>query len=217
MNEIYLIRHAKSEANKNHVFGTDAPLSFEGEAQIIKARQRYENMSFDKIYSSTRQRAWKTATLLFHSPIPEDCKLKDFDEIWFGNVEGRADTRTGIEGYTNQYQDDFIAFMKECNGDNPYERADIAIAKLQSMADEMVDFPMVYSNKRIAIVTSDTLMRCIIQTLRYGHDWNRISEVKHIDNLDNLRFSYIEDTIIDNTLETVDLNGLGGTSNLWMR
>lgn len=195
MNEIYLIRHAKSEANEKHIFGTDMRLSFEGQAQCVKAREYYQAIKFDEKYSSTKVRAITTATLVFQSPISPDRKLKEFDEIYFGYAEGKADTRKGIEGYNYQYMTDFIEFMKECEGDDPFERVKIALDKLQELSNEMKLHPQQYPNNRICIVTSDTLMRCIILTLKYQKNWSNINDINPIDNLDALKFIYDEELV----------------------
>ena len=80
--------------------------------------------------------------------------------------------------------------MEECEGDNPFERAKTAISKLQELSNEMIKSPQEYPNKRICIVTSDTLMRCIILTLKYQENWANINDIRHIDNLDALKFIY---------------------------
>lgn len=192
-NEIYLIRHAQSEANVENVFGADMPLSFIGRAQAIRARKVYHPIMFDKVYSSTLQRTKDTAKLLFGKPLPESNKLEEFNEIWFGKAEGLKNTITGIAGYKYQYKDNFIEFMKECEGDDPFERVKIALDKMQELSNEIKTHPQQYPNKRIGIVTSDTLMRCIILTLNYQKNWDNINNAKSINNLDALKFTYDEE------------------------
>lgn len=198
MVEIYLIRHGQSKANVEHIVGTDTPLSVIGQTQAISARNIYLPIKFDKVYSSKLQRTRDTATRLFAQPISEDRQLEEFNEIWFGRAEGAKIAKTGIEGYTYQYSDNFVEFMKECEGDNPFERAKIAINKLQELSDEIRKSSQEYSNKRICIVTSDTLIRCIVLTLKYQKNWNDINAIKYIDNLDAMKFTY------DNTLIKVE-------------
>ena len=198
MVEIYLIRHGESEANKKHLFGTNLPLSFKGHSQCIEARKIYRNIPFDRIYSSELLRASQTAAFLFQKP---PVQISEFNEIWFGKVEGMGDTKSGIEGFFNQYDDDFVAFMEECEGDDPYERAEACIGIINQWIRNMIVAPSAHS--RIVVVTSDTLMRCIVLTLKRGRDWRRVSDLPYVHNLSHTKLIYTKNGI----LSSIIMNG----------
>ncbi|MCR5098310.1 MAG: histidine phosphatase family protein [Lachnospiraceae bacterium] len=217
MKEIYLIRHGRSEANEKHICGGDYPLSEYGKEQVTEARLSFASHNFDKVYSSKLIRACQTATKLMMAPVTEDMQLKEFNEIFFGNAENRISENGFISGFKNQYMENFVGFMKECGGDDPYERADAALVKMRYMASEMIENPTEYPSGRIMIVTSDTLMRCIVQSLVCGHNWSRLSDVKSIDNLEGLIFTYARDSMGYDLLIKVTHFPEEGTKEIWSR
>lgn len=59
---VYLVRHARSVANDNGMFGgiTDYPLSANGKMQTLELADKFKNIRIDVIYSSPLQRAIQT-------------------------------------------------------------------------------------------------------------------------------------------------------------
>jgi len=190
MNEIILIRHGQSMANQLRLFGGDYPLSETGKQQAIDAKSVYSAWNADGLYCSCLQRTKQTAELLFDTVIPREHQLPEFNEISFGRIENMPDTRTGVEGFVNSYQGDFVAFLHECSGDNPYRRADIAISKLLELSQRMAAAPGEYPNGRLLIVTSSSLMGSIMLTLVRGHRWRKLTAIPHPKNLDYVRFLF---------------------------
>ena len=72
--EIYLIRHAQSEANAaldldNPTFYYDAKITFQGKEQALKAQKKLKNIDFDLMLCSPLTRTLQTFSLIFPNPI----------------------------------------------------------------------------------------------------------------------------------------------------
>ena len=88
--KIYLCRHGETDWNKaNRIQGNvNIPLNDEGIrlAQLTKDGFDKEHLHFDKVYSSTLDRAIQTATILCgHHEIIQDARISEID---FGDYEG---------------------------------------------------------------------------------------------------------------------------------
>ena len=72
--EIYLIRHAQSEANAaldldNPTFYYDARITSYGKEQALKAQKKLKNIDFDLMLCSPLTRTLQTFSLIFPNPI----------------------------------------------------------------------------------------------------------------------------------------------------
>jgi len=194
MNEIVLIRHGESEANLLRIVGGDYPLSEVGRQHAMEERKYYGDFGVDEVYCSCLKRTGETAGILFSTAIPEERKLPEFNEVGFGVFEGVVASRDGKKRLKHSYAGDFVAFQHECSGENPYRRADQAIRKMGELSRRMAEHPEQYPNKRIAVVTSATLMGCIMLTLLRGHRWRKIISMPHPKNLERISFACDEET-----------------------
>ncbi len=86
---IYMIRHARSIANDNGMFGgiTDYELSQEGLLQAFALEKRLKDYKFDKIYSSPLKRAIQTITPTAKSKKMDIDVIDDLREINVGTWE----------------------------------------------------------------------------------------------------------------------------------
>lgn len=164
---VYLIRHAKSEANITHVYGTDAPLSAEGikqaEESIKQAAEgikQAENASIDidpdVVISGQKKRQMQTAKILFPDKYREET-TPVFNEIYFGDLEN---TVIGNKAESDLVKDVSLNHIKH-GGDDVWARAEQAIKFIENIQTK-------YPDKTVAIVTSDTLTQAIITRLVYG-------------------------------------------------
>jgi len=73
MTEIYLLRHAETDANKNYIVQgrMDNPINETGIKQAIDTGKYLKqlNIDFDLVISSPLKRAYKTATLINHGMV----------------------------------------------------------------------------------------------------------------------------------------------------
>ncbi len=88
---LWLARHGETEWSRqgNYTGLTDIPLTAEGEAQAVAAREKLAGFEFDRVFSSPLIRALRTAELLGH-PSPE--VLPHAHEWDYGENEGRRNT-----------------------------------------------------------------------------------------------------------------------------
>lgn len=97
--KLYLIRHGESKANEagDIIQGQfDSDLSEIGIEQAQKVGQRLKDHSFDRIYASDLQRAFKTAQAIAEhhtdTPFHSDKRLR---EICHGDYQGRKKEEVG--------------------------------------------------------------------------------------------------------------------------
>ena len=75
MNNVYLIRHAESEANAamdldNPTYYYDAKITEKGEEQAVKAREDLKNIQFDTYICSPLTRTMQTFSIIFPGKKP---------------------------------------------------------------------------------------------------------------------------------------------------
>lgn len=90
---VYLMRHGQTRFNaQSRIQGAcDSPLTDEGIKQALSAAEYFkaEGTSFDKVYSSTQERATDTAELV--SSRTDIIRLKGIKEMDFGAFEGQQE------------------------------------------------------------------------------------------------------------------------------
>ena len=91
---LYIIRHGQTDWNVLHKLQgqTDVPLNEAGRAMAEKAREEYQNVSFDICFCSPLIRARETAEILLRGrdvPMEFDERLR---EMGFGSYEGLANS-----------------------------------------------------------------------------------------------------------------------------
>ncbi len=155
MTNLYLIRHAKSEANVRHVYGTDTSLSEEGRTQAKKIAETIQIVP-DIVISGSKKRQIQTAEILFPDVYKHDA-TSVFDEICFGELEGTPIS----DKIDSDVVKDILSIKTVYHGDNVWERAEAAIKYISKMGIEHPD-------KTIAVISSDTLIQSVITLLQYG-------------------------------------------------
>ncbi|TIX58538.1 MAG: histidine phosphatase family protein [Mesorhizobium sp.] len=95
--EIYLVRHGETEwsASGKHTGLTDIPLTSAGEEAAGRVAERLQGLSFQAVWSSPSQRAFKTCTLAgFGSAGVKKADLAEWD---YGAYEGLTTKQILIE------------------------------------------------------------------------------------------------------------------------
>jgi broad specificity phosphatase PhoE len=95
--EIYLVRHGETEwsASGQHTGLTDIPLTPAGEKAAGRVTERLQGLSFQAVWSSPSQRAFKTCTLAgFGSAGVKKADLAEWD---YGAYEGLTTKQILIE------------------------------------------------------------------------------------------------------------------------
>jgi broad specificity phosphatase PhoE len=85
--EVWLVRHGETEWSRDgrHTSTTDLPLTADGEAVAKGLRDRLDDVSFDLVLTSPRERARDTARLAGHPEAVVDDDLAEWD---YGDLEG---------------------------------------------------------------------------------------------------------------------------------
>lgn len=106
MKTIYLVRHGQTELNRQRIVqgsGIDAPLNETGLAQAADFFQAYGHVPFDRVYTSSLQRAQQSVQLFLDRGLPH-VVVPGLNEISWGRYEG-----TRITPEENQYYHEMVA------------------------------------------------------------------------------------------------------------
>lgn len=97
---LYIVRHGETDWNRKKLLQgqTDIELNDYGRELAIKTKKAFENIKFDKIYSSPLKRAYETAQILTESEDIIVCE--ELKEISFGIGEGVPSAELG-DTFTN--------------------------------------------------------------------------------------------------------------------
>jgi len=161
MNEIYLIRHGETDANRNYIVQgrMDNPLNEYGKDQAMKtgiylAKQK---IKFDLVLSSPLKRAFETARLInsgmkMSKPI---IVHQDLIERNFGDYDGQKIT----DEYTDLIRRGTIPHMEQ--NDVLEERIFRTIKEIRKK----------YPNKKLWIVTHSHVIKAVLTKLVPGFDY----------------------------------------------
>jgi len=108
--QLYLLRHAPTEWNKNRRFQgwSDVPIHPDSEPLCLKARQEIERLSCDAVYCSTLVRTQRTAELVWPGDTSQITALEALKEIYLGSLEGMYwdEAYTSYAHVLNQWKED---------------------------------------------------------------------------------------------------------------
>lgn len=87
---VYLLRHGMTQGNKDgkYIGRLDIPVTAEGEAEILRMKERYKYPYAEMFFSSPKKRCVKTLELLY--PDAQFQIVDDLAECDFGDYEGKA-------------------------------------------------------------------------------------------------------------------------------
>lgn len=91
---LYIIRHGETEFNRLNIVqgsGVDTSLNESGRFQARKFYDAYQDLNFDKIYTSALKRSRESVQLFIDRGIPVE-SLKELNEISWGRFEGKTQT-----------------------------------------------------------------------------------------------------------------------------
>lgn len=92
--KIYIIRHGQTDFNLKGIVqgsGVDSSLNATGQSQANAFYEKYQNVAFDKIYTSTLKRSFESVKGFIDLGIPHE-KLSGLNEISWGVREGEEIT-----------------------------------------------------------------------------------------------------------------------------
>jgi broad specificity phosphatase PhoE len=123
--ELYFIRHGETDFNAKGMVqgrGIDSDLNTVGRAQAEAFYQKYKDLPFDKLYTSTLKRTHQTVKGFIDAGLPWE-QLSGLDELAWGELEGKPATEDSMGAFrtlTQKWQaGDYNA--KVSGGESPAE------------------------------------------------------------------------------------------------
>ncbi|WP_343532316.1 histidine phosphatase family protein [Pedobacter sp.] len=101
MKELYIIRHGETELNRLGIVqgrGVNADLNDTGIAQAAAFFNKYSEVKFDKIYTSSLKRTHQTVKGFIELGLPWE-QLDGLDELAWGEWEGKPNTEEAREAF----------------------------------------------------------------------------------------------------------------------
>lgn len=146
---IYLVTHGETPWTLTGQYNsmTDLPLTENGEATARALKRRLHGISFNKVFTSPLQRAFRTCELAgFGATAEIDSDLREWD---YGTYEGWTDEQIRAE------RPDWYLFRDGCpHGESPEEvtgRADRVITRLRAVQDDVLLFSSVHFVQALAV------------------------------------------------------------------
>lgn len=120
---LYIIRHGETDLNKRGIVqgrGVNSPLNETGFRQARAFFDRYKDIPFDKVYTSTLLRTQQTVEGFLAKRLPWE-QLEGLDEISWGIYEGMEQSDEILSGFNALTQDWCRGLLDRCveNGETP--------------------------------------------------------------------------------------------------
>ena len=177
MTKIYFVRHCEATGNLNRTFqgSTDTDITELGEKQLEKLKERFSNITIDKIYSSPLKRAQKTALAIKGERNIEIELLEGIIELDGGIIEGKPITisfkeHPDLKDAWFNHPEDFAPEGGETMRD-AYERVWNAFLMLTEK----------HRGQTIACASHGGIIRCLECRILYN-DITRLKDVAIFDN-----------------------------------
>jgi probable phosphoglycerate mutase len=122
---LYIIRHGQTDLNSKGIVqgkGIDAPLNEVGIKQATAFFQAYQEVSFDRVYTSRLKRTYQTVEPFLSKGIAHE-SLEGLDEISWGIYEGKEQTPeivTGFEALVTEWRNGNLHIAVE-QGESPMQ------------------------------------------------------------------------------------------------
>ncbi len=159
---LYIIRHGQTDLNLKGIVqgrGIDSPLNEMGRKQAAAFYERYKDVPFDRIYTSTLLRTHQTVAPFLHKSIPMR-QLAGLDEIGWGIYEGKEQTPDIMEGFETlvaQWRNGELDVAVQ-GGETPNELAD-------RQREAVDDILAVSDDKNILVCMHGRAMRVLLCVL----------------------------------------------------
>jgi broad specificity phosphatase PhoE len=187
MNKIYIVRHGQDQDNANGLLNghRDTPLTLIGleQANQIATKIKDSNLSFDKIYSSPLQRAYKTAEIITDRlQLPKPEKLDLLIERNFGIMSGHKVSDIDILCSPHILKTNIITYFLEAEGAETFPQ-------VQDRAREFLKFIQNHhTDESILLVTHGDLGKMLYAEY-YNLDWQEVLKSFHFGNSEMLLLS----------------------------
>lgn len=188
--KIVLVRHAYSEANKKNWYSgwIDVDLAAEGITELKELKKRYHYPKTDYYYSSDLKRALQTFDILYGDQYKLNGTLKDFREIYYGELEGKTGEHTDISFNENFFKNNRV-FEGEIVSEFSFRLMKKLIEILEKLAKE---------NKESATIVCHSGVIKMLIILLEGRPFSDFSKINAPNGL-----GYILDVSLDENREII--------------
>ena len=187
MLKIYLTRHGQDEDNASGILNghRDKPLTQKGIAQAreVAAKIKAAGLSFDRIYSSPLQRAYKTAEVISEAVEAEKPEILDgLIERNFGVMTGQPQSKIREMCSPDIVQSDTICYFLNPEGAETFPQL------LERAKEVLNQVKTKHKNGNILLVTHGDFGK-MIYCAYYDLDWMDILTMFHFGNSELLELS----------------------------
>ena len=187
MLKIYLARHGQDEDNASGILNghRDKPLTEKGLAQAreVAAKIKAAGLSFDRIYSSPLQRAYKTAEVISEAVEAEKPEILDgLIERDFGVMTGQLQSKIKEMCSPDIVQSDTICYFLNPEGAETFPQL------LERAKEVLNQVKTKHKNGNILLVTHGDFGK-MIYCAYYDLDWMDILTMFHFGNSELLELS----------------------------
>jgi broad specificity phosphatase PhoE len=165
MKELYIIRHGETEYNKLGIVqgsGVNSSLNDTGRAQALKLFQKYGQIKFDYVYTSTLKRTHETAQHFINQGATWRVR-GELREIGWGVHEGQKGTKDSIQRYR-----DLITAWQSGDFDARLEKGE-SIAEVRNRLEKFLDEIKKTDFEKALICTHGRTLRCLMCLLKNEH------------------------------------------------
>ena len=188
MNKIYIVRHGQDQDNANGLLNghRDTPLTLIGLEQANQIAQNIKdsNISFDKIYSSPLQRAYRTAEIITDTlNLPKPEKVNLLIERDYGVMAGQK--ISDIESLCPQdmiLKAQIITYFLEAEGAETFPQ-------VQDRAREFLEFIQNHHTAESIILVTHGDLGKMLYAEYYNLDWQEVLQSFHFGNSEMLLLS----------------------------
>lgn len=162
MNEIYLVRHGETDANRNYVVQgrMDNPLNAFGRSQAFETGKYFakHHMKFDLVISSPLKRAFETARIINQAMLTSKPIIvhQALIERNFGDYDGQ------------KINDEYADLIKR--GKIPNMEQNPTLEK--RIVSALKDICRQYPNKKLLIITHSHVIKAMLVNLVPGFDYS---------------------------------------------
>ena len=143
---------------------------------FYRAKQFYTELMPDKVYAADDDVSLAVACRITGKDIEPDRRVKEFKPI----------------NLNINFNDDVNMLACSKSADNPFIRGEICLAYMSDLVDDALEFISDYHHKRIFLVCTENVIKCIYKCVREGRGWSNVKDLPSLEPLECLRFSYAD-------------------------
>ncbi len=160
--KLYIIRHGQTEWNveKRLQGWKNSPLTQKGRSDAERLAERLKDINFDYIYSSTQERAFKTAEIIKKDRNIDIIKLETLKEIGFGKWQGMK-----IKDIEVEYKNNYNTYMDTPHLYQPIEGSE-SFQDIFERAKKALDRIIENGGENVLIVSHGVTIRVLIAIIK---------------------------------------------------